>query len=64
VAPIDSTPESPLAVGKVAPRASKERQAVFEARQDLVRCEHVDARRGEFDRKRQSIKAPADGGDG
>jgi len=37
---------------------------VFEARQDLVRCEHVDARRGEFDRKRQSIKAPADGGDG
>ena len=63
-APLDGRPQGALALGEVDGSRAQRVEDVFESGQQRHRCEHPRAGRGELDRQRQTIEAPADLHDG
>src|SRR5512132_4458812 len=60
VAPFDRRAQRSLAFRRAVRPRGKQREALLEPFEQLVRVEHGDARRGELDRKREPVEAPTD----
>ena len=59
MAPADRRPERPLSF-RCVPQAGRQQFRAAEAFEDLLRPHHLHPRRGELDRERQPVEAPAD----
>src|ERR1019366_3792389 len=63
VTPVDGAAKGPLTGRQIAGATCQQVQAAFQARQHGGGREQLDARRRQFDGKRQTVEASADGSD-